>query len=72
MVERIKLEKKQAKIKREIVKYAGVDTMSLQGHDDDGEFSVQLNDFLMSLGPDEAIPPKPIEHKPDPLEGFYE
>lgn len=71
---RIALEKKQSKIKREIVRYAGVDTFSLQGHDEDGEFTLNLQEFLTSLGDDEPQPQtqqkkeRPI--KEGPLEGF--
>lgn len=70
---RIALEKKQNKIKREIVRYAGVDTFALQGHDETGEFTLNLQEFLASVGDDPPPPPKKqVAVKPSPLEGFME
>jgi hypothetical protein len=70
---RITAEKKQGKIKRALVSSAGFDTFSLQGQDEDGEFTVQINEFIQGLGEDDL--PKVKEKKPDPvspLEGFME
>ncbi len=68
---RIAQEKKQSKIKREMVRYAGVDTFALQEHDETGEFTMNLQEFLSSIGDDEPEPkhvePEP---KPGPLEDF--
>ena len=67
---RITLEKKQMRIKRALVNYANVDTMSLQEHDD-GEFVTNLNDFITSLGNDEAEAKKDNTQKIGPLDGFF-
>ena len=71
---RIALEKKQSKIKREIVRYAGVDTFDLQGHDDTGEFQINLQEFLSSIGdePEPEVKKKKIKEVVDPFEGFEE
>jgi hypothetical protein len=70
---RITTEKKQSKIKRALVASAGFDTFSLQGQDDDGEFAMQYNDFLTSIGTDEGPPVKlPKEVIVGALEGFME
>lgn len=70
---KIQSEKKQSKIKRELIRYAGFDTFTLQGHDEDGEFTVNLNEFMASIGHDEVSVPKPKKKTtPDPLEGFME
>jgi len=70
---RIKTEKKQTKVKRALVYSADIDTFSLQ-HEDEGEFSINMNEFLSSLGTDEVeefLPKKkPKEEKPGPLEAF--
>ena len=71
MVDRIKTEQAQARVKRAIVYNACVDTSTLQEHDETGEFTIQLNEFLMSLGP-EDVPNKPKQVLPDPLSEFYE
>lgn len=70
---RITSEKKQSKIKRALVASVGFDTFSLQGHDEDGEFTMQYNEFMSSLGTEEG----PIEKLPKEvivgaIEGFME
>ena len=68
---RITQEKKQSKIKRGLIKYANVDTFTLQQHDETGEFTMNLQEFLSSLGEEEEeIKPRKGEVKPGPLEGF--
>lgn len=73
---RITLEKKQSKIKRELVRYANFDSFSLQGHDEDGEFTMQLQDFLTGIGDDVQDQNIPVvkEQKviEDKFSGFYE
>lgn len=72
---RITQEKKQSKIKRELVRYANFDSFSLQGHDEDGEFTMQLQDFLTGIGDDTQDPAPPTkEVKPvqDKFSGFYD
>ncbi len=70
---RIATEKKQSRIKREIVRYAGVDTFALQGHDETGEFTLNLQEFLAGIGDDPPPPEKVIAAvKPGLLEGFME
>lgn len=70
---RIARELKQNKIKREIVRYAGVDTFSLQGHDDTGEFTLNLQEFLSGIGNDSPEPAKVVkQEKPGLLEEFFE
>jgi hypothetical protein len=70
---RIKTEKKQTKVKRALVYSADIDTFSLQ-NEDEGEYSINMNEFLQSLGEDEVeefLPKKkPKPEKPGPLEEF--
>lgn len=70
---RITSEKKQMKIKRALVNYANVDTMSLQEHDSDsGEFVTNLNDFLASMGPEELVTADSARIAgPGPLDVFF-
>lgn len=71
-ISRIQLEKKQSKIKREIIRHANFDTMTLQEHDEDGEFTANINEFLASIGDDTPIH---VTHKTAPkgkLESFFE
>jgi hypothetical protein len=69
---RIQAEKKQTKLKRALVQYADFDTYALQAQDEGGEFAVDMNEFLLSLGPEEE--PKVEVKKPvvGKLEGFFE
>lgn len=71
---RITSEKKQSKIKRELVRYANFESFSLQDHDDGGEFNMQLHEFLSGIGDD--TPDVKVEKEiPDivsPLADFME
>jgi hypothetical protein len=71
---RIALEKKQSKVKREIVRWAGVDTFALQDHDETGEFTMNLQEFLAGIGDDEptSVIKQHKDDKPGALEGFME
>lgn len=72
---KIQNEKKQTKIKKALVRHADVDTYTLQAQDEGGEYAVGIQEFLLSLGPDEEEPEKPEPKKKavvDKLEGFYE
>jgi hypothetical protein len=72
---RIATEKKQSKIKRALVSSAGFDTFSLQEQDGDGEYTLQLNDFINSLGDEEPIKKDLKPGKvaaPSPFEDYME
>lgn len=71
---KIKLENKQGKIKRAMVHAAGVDvnTYSLQDHDEDGSFNLNLQEFLTTLGPDDAQDVTPEKVTVGALEKFFE
>lgn len=69
---RITNEKKQGKIKRALIMNAGFDTFSLQGHDEDGEFTMQLTEFMNSLGDDEKVEKIARAQAPGALEDFLE
>lgn len=81
-VDRIKKEKKQTKAKRALVMSANVDTFSVDGDDDAGEYSANLNEFIMSLGTDDDELDKKIKeineererenNKPSPLDVLWE
>lgn len=71
-INRITLEKKQSKIKRAMIMNAGFDTFSLQGHDEDGEFTMHLVEFMNSLGDDEKVEKFAKEQLPGALEDFME
>lgn len=68
---RIQKEKHQSRIKRELVRYADLDTFTLQDHDDNGEFAINLQEFLSGIG-DDPVPVEaaPKQAKPGALEGF--
>jgi len=69
---RIQTEKKQGKIKREMVRYANFDTFALQEADMDGEYVTQMNEFLLSLG-DEPAHVTPVKKAPKgKLEAFFD
>jgi hypothetical protein len=73
---RIKLEKKQSKVKRALVMSADLDTFSLTGDDMAEEFQMNMNDFIASLGTDTELDEKIAKvnlPKPDvvgPLDSF--
>lgn len=71
---RIALEKKQSKIKRELVRFVDIDTFTLQAHDETGEFTLNLQEFLQGLGDDasDVKEEKPKKNIVGPLEGFME
>lgn len=72
-ISRIQAEKKQSKIKREILRFADADIMTLQEHDKDGEFTANINEFLSSIGDEETIMHKePKTIAPGKLEQFME
>lgn len=70
---RINAEKKQSKIKREIVRYANFESFATQNHDDE-EFNFQIQEFLSGIGDDEIeipIKKKKVESQSG-LDGFFE
>lgn len=69
---RITAEKKQSKIKRALIQYADFETYALQAQDEGGEFAVDMNEFLMSLGPEEEVKVEPKKAPVGKLEGFFE
>lgn len=72
-ISRIQSEKKQSKIKREIVRHANFDTMTLQEHDSDGEFTANINEFLASIGDDAPVDvPTPKAVPKGKLESFFD
>ena len=78
-IARIAAEKKQTKVKRALIMDADMDTFSLSGDDAGEEFSIQMNEFIASLGTDDDELDKKIEkenekkkQKPGPLEEFFE
>jgi hypothetical protein len=52
---RIKLEKKQTRVKRALIMSADIDTFTMSGDDDAAEFQLNLNDFIASLGTDDTV-----------------
>jgi hypothetical protein len=76
---RIAIEKKQTKIKRALVMSADLDTFSLGDDDEAGEFRLNLQEFMMSLGTDDSELDAKIDifnksneanNKPGPLDSF--
>ena len=70
-------EHRQQNIKRMTFLNSAVDTFELQSHDESGEFSISINDFINSLGEDKlekkALKQKVKQkQKPSVLENFYE
>lgn len=64
MVNRIKLEAKQTRVKRALIYSADLDSFSTQD-EDSGEFQMNLNEFISGLGTAEveAMVKKPIKQK---------
>ena len=70
---RIAIEKKQSNIKRALVRHVDVDTFSLQAHDEAGDFTLNLQEFLIGIADKDDTPvhtPPPKKEKPGALEGF--
>ena len=80
-ISRIQTEKKQNTVKRALVLDANIDTFSLNGDDSAEEFSLNMSEFLSSLGPDDGELDKKIAKenekkkqnfdKKGPLEDFF-
>ncbi len=69
----IQKEKKQSTIKKRLVLNSAIETFDLQSHDEDGEFSMNLIEYLNDLGSevDEKKPTK-VKTEVGALEQFFQ
>jgi hypothetical protein len=69
----IKSEKKQSAIKKRLVLSSAIDTFDLQGHDEDGEFTIPLIEYLNGItSEDIPQPKKKVKQKEEPLGGLFD
>lgn len=65
-------EHRQTELKRRAFLNTDIDSFDLQGHDESGEFTISITEFINSMGTEKKSEKKVKKQKPSALETFYE
>ena len=65
-------EHRQTDLKRRAFLNTDIDAFDLQDHDESGEFTISIADFINSMGTEKKVEKKEKKQKPGALETFYE